>query len=238
VSVYDQRFYAALKDTVVRSASVVVPLVNEDLKPQSVVDFGCGEGDWLAAFQAHGVSNLMGYDGEHVLSRSLAIPQASFCAMDLEAAVRTPTRFDLAVCLEVAEHLSPEGGRRLVEALCKSADLVLFSAAVPGQGGTHHINEQWLDYWLEAFAQHSYVLHDIYRPRIAYNVDVAWWYRQNLVLFASEHASVRVPAGQVSLPQPGQEWVHIETVRGLLRPAGLLKAFPRSLLEALRRRLE
>jgi hypothetical protein len=110
VSGYDQRFYAALKDIVKRSASVIVPLVVGDLTPKGVVDFGCGEGDWLASFGAHGATELLGYDGDHLSSRTLAIPPTNFRAMDLEAAKSTPHRFDLALCLEGEGISAPREG--------------------------------------------------------------------------------------------------------------------------------
>jgi hypothetical protein len=48
--------------------------------------------------------------------------------------------YGLAICLEVAEHLSCKTEAHLVHALTQSAPLVLFSAAVPALGGSHHIS--------------------------------------------------------------------------------------------------
>jgi hypothetical protein len=94
-------------------------------------------------------------------------------------------RYDLAVCLEVAEHLPESSAADLVRALTAFAPVVLFSAAVPGQGGVGHINEQWPAYWKGLFEQHGFYRRDPIRPRIWTNERVHWWYRQNIFLFAS-----------------------------------------------------
>ena len=93
--------------------------------------------------------------------------------------------YDLAISLEVAEHLTEKSGQRLVRLLTNLAPVVLFSAAIPGQGGKNHINEQWQSYWVELFAQEKYVCYDIFRG-IFWNVkEISPWYRQNMFLFVS-----------------------------------------------------
>ncbi len=59
----------------------------------------------------------------------------------------------------------------------------LFSAAVPYQGGTHHINEQWPGYWINHFEQHGYLALDCLRDKVWLNDHVDWWYCQNMLLF-------------------------------------------------------
>jgi hypothetical protein len=63
--------------------------------------------------------------------------------------------------------------------------VVLFSAAIPFQGGTHHLNEQWPDYWAALFKNHDYVPIDCIRRGIWGNQQVEWYYAQNVLLFAS-----------------------------------------------------
>lgn len=237
---YGQQFFDEIGEPARSSAGIVVPMVLNDLSPRSVVDFGCGEGHWLSSFAERGVQEILGYDGPHVDQSRLRIEPAAFHVADLERAKPTDRPFDLAVSLEVAEHLSRAGGEHLLDALCGSSQLVLFSAAVPGQGGTHHINEQWLEYWIDGFKRRGFRFLDAYRPRIAYDHRIAWWYRQNIVLFI---ASERYDAILDRLPfQPpreeGQEWVHVETIRAIIRPRGLLRAIPRSLVGSVRGRLQ
>jgi hypothetical protein len=92
-------------------------------------------------------------------------------------------RFDLAISLEVAEHLPRRSASGFVRSLCQLAPIVLFSAAVPGQGGEHHVNEQWPEYWRQAFANHHFVMFDPFRPLLWHDERVAFYYRQNLFLF-------------------------------------------------------
>src|SRR6185437_3265527 len=92
-------------------------------------------------------------------------------------------RFDLACSLEVAEHLPRERASDFVGLLTRSAPIVLFSAAIPGQGGNHHINEQWQSYWSELFRSRSFQAFDCIRPIVYGNPAVDWWYRQNTIVY-------------------------------------------------------
>src|SRR5204862_3532668 len=140
-----------------RSARAVVPLVMELVRPASVLDVGCGLGTWLAAFAEAGVADFLGMDGDYVDRAKLKIPAERFRAADLTNPPSPGRTFDLAVCLEVAEHLPEKASPRLVELLATAAPVVLFSAALPGQGGTRHINEQWPAFWQRLFAARGFV---------------------------------------------------------------------------------
>ena len=74
-------------------------------------------------------------------SRLLTDP-AKFTAVDLRDSFAIGRTFDLAISLEVAEHPPEEFAEPLVERLVTAAPFVLFSAAIPEQGGIHHVNEQ------------------------------------------------------------------------------------------------
>jgi SAM-dependent methyltransferase len=124
----------------------VVPTVLRLVQPEPVVDVGCGDGAWLSVFRELGVNHRFGLDGDYVDRRLLQIPQDQFSATDLSLPFRLPCTFDLAVSLEVAEHLPPQSAEDFVDSLTRLAPVVLFSAAIPLQGGTHHLNEQWPDY--------------------------------------------------------------------------------------------
>jgi hypothetical protein len=90
--------------------------------------------------------------------------------------VELDRKYDLAICLEVAEHLPVSSAGTLVDSITRASDLILFSAAIPLQTGTHHINEQWQDYWAALFDQRGFVASDIVRPAIWGRPDVRWWY--------------------------------------------------------------
>jgi len=181
---YDRDFFEEHADKVRSSAEVVVPLVMERVAPRSVVDLGCGKGTWLAVFAEHGVEDYLGVDGDWVTPDVLEIPPERFLSARLDRPVRIPGRYDLAVSLEVAEHLPESAAKRFVETLAGLAPCVLFSAAVPRQGGLHHVNEQWQDYWAGLFAQRGYEAVDAIRPRIWSTPGVSWWYKQNTLVFA------------------------------------------------------
>ena len=166
-----------------RSADLVAPVCVELLKPRSVVDVGCGVGTWLAAFRDAGIETVMGFDGDYVDRDLLQIPAGSFKPINLEKRVPLDQRYDLAICLEVAEHLPPARGPSLVDELTKLAPAVLFSAAVPFQGGTDHRNEQWQDYWASLFAARGFRVCDCIRARVWDDSRVDPWYAQNALVY-------------------------------------------------------
>ena len=155
----------------------------EYVQPESVIDVGCGLGAWLAEFSTHGVQEVLGLDGDYVEPSQLLIPPDRFRTVDLSQRLHLDEQADLAVCLEVAEHLTAAPAKSLIQSLTEIAPVVLFSAAVPGQRGTHHVNEQWPDFWAERFNHAGFVAIDCLRDQIWENEDVAWWYAQNIVFF-------------------------------------------------------
>lgn len=190
---YNTWFYDTIRPGVQESARVIVPMVMDVMRPGSagdyaapmrVVDVGCGEGWWAEAFTQQGCCAL-GVDGAYVPF----LPESEtlrFRSHDLNAPVPDVGVFDLAVSLEVAEHLHPLRADGFVQDLCRLADAVLFSAAIPGQGGAGHVNEQWPAYWVERFERQGYRVSGALRWKIWDNPLVENWYRQNL-LFATKH---------------------------------------------------
>jgi SAM-dependent methyltransferase len=191
---YSRAFYRALGETSEKSARRIVPLLSELIAVASVVDIGCGDGGWLAAFRAAGVNDILGLDGPWVDDGALKIPLANFRRARLDEPVAVERRFDLAISVEVAEHLSPGRATSFVAELTRWAPLVLFSAAIPGQGGTEHVNERWPAYWARLFAKHGYRAIDLFRSRLWDDPDVAFWYKQNLLLYAAPAALAASPA--------------------------------------------
>lgn len=184
IAPYDEKFYDTYVDGALRSAQVVLPSVLRLIPAKSVVDFGCGLGSWLKACLENGVETIQGLDGDHVNHAKLLIGREQFQTVDLEHRIRLDQRFDLALCLEVAEHLPTRSAPVLVESLSAAAPVVLFSAAIPGQGGRSHVNEQWPPYWERLFAEQGMRKYDVIRPLIWRDQNVEWWYRQNIYIFA------------------------------------------------------
>lgn len=199
---YDAAYHGALHDGARRSAECVLPLVLDLLRPASLVDVGCGSGAWVAAALAAGVEDALGLDGPWVEPGTLVIPKERFRAMDLARPVDLGRRFELALCLEVAEHLPPEAAPVLVETLSRHAPAVLFSAAVPGQGGEGHVNEAWPKAWIALFAEAGFDVRDALRRRLWDDEAVEPWYRQNLLLFCERGWLEADPARAARLEAP------------------------------------
>ena len=174
------------------ASEIIVPHVLNLLDIDSVVDFGCGLGNFIKTFKDHGINEILGLDGPWVEEEKIFnnISRKEFLVVDLESPIKLDKRYDLGICLEVVEHLSPEAERVIVESLVKASDIILFSAAIPEQGGQNHINEQWLSHWARLFSEHEYIPVDILRRKIWSDRRIKWWYRQNLIFFVSKDSKL------------------------------------------------
>jgi len=237
---YTKSFYEEHRGGALRSAEVIVPLVLALLPARSVVDVGCGEGQWLAAFKKFGVSEVLGLDGDHVDRDLLQIPRDRFRPADLSRPFEVERVFDLAISLEVAEHLPTDCASEFVQCLTRLAPLVLFSAAIPFQGGVHHVNEQWPDKWAELFKGHDYVPVDFLRKRVWKNEAVEWWYAQNMLLFARSDVLERNAALKVEFERTDPDQLSLVHPRRYLEmtapppPSWSVGAASRLLLKSLR----
>jgi hypothetical protein len=194
---YTAHFYDQRHERTVHAARTVLGIVTRMLPPiRSAVDLGCGVGAWLSVLRELGVEAVQGLAGPWVEDRQLRIPRESFLKVDLDEPVRLERRYDLAISLEVAEHLSPDRASSFVGSLTGLSDFVLFSAAIPFQEGKNHINEQWPEYWADLFRAHGHVTLDVIRRRIWSDKAISAWYRQNILLFARKDRAheVRVEA--------------------------------------------
>lgn len=210
--VYDAVFLDRNLELARAAAAKVLPPIFRLARVRSVVDVGCGRGGWLEQAAALGATALTGFDGPWCAPPDGAEPAFRFETVDLEQPVDVPP-CDLAICLEVVEHLSPDGGQALVRGLCRAAPIVLFSAAQPGQGGPGHVNERPLSHWVRQFEGRGHVAYDIVRPRLWDDPAVAWWIRQNTLLFQSADRPV-VPAARLrDLEGPVYDVVHPEALR-------------------------
>ena len=186
---YTEKFYLKRMDEkLIYSADKTLSVVLPKLPPvNSVVDVGCGLGTWLLSLlrlQSQQV-DILGIDGPWIDPDLLVIPKDRFLAVDLF--LETPQiegKYDLAICLEVAEHLPPEKAEEFISFLTSISDFVLFSAAIPFQGGTNHFNEQWQGYWADLFEQKGYVPIDFVRPALWNDDKISFHYRQNTILYS------------------------------------------------------
>jgi len=171
-----------------KAAEIVVPIIIEKYKPNSVLDIGCGIGTWLSVFKDKGVKTIFGVDGEWV-DRSLLrkfIDEGNFLNFDLRNELCLEKKFDIVMSLEVAEHIEEKYADNFVKSLVNHGEIIVFSAAIPFQGGENHVNEQWPTYWIEKFKKFEYFPNDGIRPLIWNNRDIEFWYKQNILVFSKE----------------------------------------------------
>jgi SAM-dependent methyltransferase len=172
---------------------------------RSVVDVGCGIGAWLAAARDVLGADVLGLDGAWTDPALLRLAPTCFRTADLEQPLELGRSFDLAVSVEVGEHLPARAAPVLVGSLVRHAPVIVFSAAIPSQGGISHVNEQWPDYWAALFEAHGFACHDVFRPVLWDRGDISWWYKQNLLLFVHEQraaeAGIRLRLGPPERPR-------------------------------------
>ncbi len=213
---YQDNFYEYHLQGALASADAIIPMVQEYVHPNSVIDIGCGIGAWLSVWEKKGVKEIKGVDGAYVDKKQLLIDVSNFEDFNLEQGYKSTKRYDIVMCLEVAEHLPAKSAELFVESLCTLSDVVLFSAAIPAQEGTMHINEQFHEYWGSIFTQKGYLAVDCLRPRIWNDTKIQWWYRQNIMFFVKESALANYPKlKELALParQKVMSLVHPEMLK-------------------------
>lgn len=181
-SIYPTGFYEHRREQTAHAATRILAALPPAVRRGSVADIGCGTGTWLAAALADGAGSAFGIEGGWVTPDMLDDPRIGFAPHDLEQRFAGP-HVDLALSLEVAEHLTPERADSFVADLVAMAPVVLFSAAIPGQGGVNHLNEQWQSYWAQKFFDHGYRAADVVRPIIWSDPAIPAWYKQNTILY-------------------------------------------------------
>ena len=197
---YDQSFFEYVNASAGAAAGRIVPLLQQQFAPSSVLDVGCGQGAWLAVWQRHGVHDLVGVDGSYVDRSRLLFAPECFYPHDLGQPFDLGRSFGLVQCLEVAEHLPPDSAATLVDSLVRHGEVIVFSAAPPGQGGHDHVNERSYDYWRALFLDRDYLALDCLRPRILSEPAIDTWYRYNTLLYVRRAAIMGLSAAlQASL---------------------------------------
>lgn len=206
---YDEVFFSKIQQGSRTSASIVVPAILKLVKAHSVLDIGCGTGEWLAEFKENGVKEVMGIDGDYVSKEALQINHTEFQGIDLNIPFDLSKRYDLAISLEVAEHLNPESSESFVKSIIKHSDYVLFSAAIPKQKGTHHVNLRKQSYWASLFNDNGYVALDLLRDEIWY-LPVQYWYKQNAILYVKK--SVFLSDNDLNKHQPVTDLTKLDRI--------------------------
>jgi SAM-dependent methyltransferase len=201
---YDSEFFDFVNASAGKSARRFIDVLEQSVLAKGcvadVIDVGCGRGVWVAEWRRRGARRVLGVDGDYIPLETLLMPRECFLATDLSKRFAVDLRFDLVQCLEVAEHIAPQAVGTLVDSLIDHGDVIVFSAAVPGQGGEHHVNEQNYQYWRRMFAARGFQMYDAIRPLLRGQADVEPWYRYNAFVYANKAGIERLtPQAQKSL---------------------------------------
>lgn len=222
---YERNYFIARQHGWTVSADAVAHVMLALFPIRSVVEVGCGTGNLLAAFRRRGIGDVLGLDGPNVPRDLLCIPPEQTVAWNIDQLAPLPRHFDLACSLEVAEHLPEAAAGDFVRLLVEAAPVVLFGAAIPGQGGPGHLNEQRQSWWAERFARHGYVVVDCVRPAIWQVQNLEWYYAQNILVYCRPE---KMPLGHAPVPHQ----LYLDLVDE--RVAGPLRRGPDSISSALR----
>lgn len=192
------------------SPRVIVPQLVKIINPKSVIDVGCGIGTFLKVFKENGIDDIYGLDGKWTDKNLLSkyIDLSFYKEVDLESRVTLNRKFDLAVSLEVAEHLNENSADIFVENLVNLSDIIVFSAAFPTQGGQNHVNEQWPSYWCEKFSKHGYKFYDVLRPLFWNDNNVQIWYKQNIFLIIRDNCEQNITKDFTALDNSVMDVIH------------------------------
>jgi hypothetical protein len=207
--VYSSEFFDYIDVGSRASARKIANLLLQEMTIGSLLDVGSGHGAWAAEWLLAGVPDVIAVDGDYVKADQLAIDKANFIAHDLTQPLELGRAFDLVQSLEVAEHIAADYADVFIDNLVAHSDVVLFSAAVPNQGGEHHVNEQPPQYWRERFTARGYAPFDWLRPRIADWREVKAWYRYNSLIYANEVGQERLSRSILDARVPDDEILRI-----------------------------
>jgi SAM-dependent methyltransferase len=201
------------------AAAIVFNILDRLVAIDSVLDLGCGIGVWMEAARVKPGRVVLGLDLEEFAPEDLVTPSETIVNIAIDRQIDLQRHFDLAICLETAEHIEVRSAPDLVSNCVRHSDIILFSAAIPGQGGLHHVNEQPPEYWQDLFGQAGYEVVDIIRPLIWHDARIPVWYRQNMLLFVNRNSNttlglLRAEArkGSVPLHRPHPDLFHWQAV--------------------------
>lgn len=187
--IYNRSFFDKNLEWNIPIAADVVNILMRFFNPKSVVDVGCGNAEFLSQFQKKGVE-IYGYEGSQYAIDSALVDKRFIQQFDLRELIPVRRKYDLALCLEVAEHIENKFSNRLVENLTSLSDTVVFTAAPPGQGGHFHINEQPKEFWINLFKKNGYR----YDSSLSFQIQAEFkekkvinWYSDNLTVFKKKY---------------------------------------------------
>ena len=235
-NLYKKTFYENRDEMTIHSAKKILEIIKEIIINAKVLDLGCGVGTWAKVAKEMGAKEVRGLDGPWVDTNLIEIDQKEFSTLDLNKnTINFDKNFDLIIWLENIEHLSKGKGEEIINHITNHTDFVLFSGAIPDQGGKGHLNERWQSYWAEYFDKKGFKAFDVIRPKIWKDEYIPFWYKQNIVLYANSQSANKI-FNQGKLELSYLDLVHPEIWNKKNQPLGIKRSF-KMLLKAIKNKI-
>jgi len=188
---YNNEFYLSVGDRGFEASKIVFKILKSFIDPKIIFDYGCGYGIWAKnAASQFPSSKVVGFDLNSTIAKNNAskelLQNLHYESINFETHEYSYQKSNLAISLEVVEHISKDRANLHILRMCQTSEVILFSGAVKGQGGTGHINEQTLEYWVNQFKSHGWIPIDIIRPQIKHIHKIPSYYKNNILLFVHE----------------------------------------------------
>lgn len=176
------------REEAVKDAEQFAEVVLDIYDPTSILELGCGTGTLLYPYLERGI-HVHGVDLSETAKEESALPDSAFEIHDLTQPYTPNQEYDIVICVEVLEHIPPKAADTIVESISSAGDTAIVTAAPPGQGGTHHVNEQPSGYWIEKFEQHGMEYISCQSTRIKNTLELSEisWVQKNLLVFENQH---------------------------------------------------
>ena len=218
---YDKNYYQKHEHGSYISALEILKYIKSFIDFKSVIDFGCGMGTWCKAMEDLEIDNVLGVDQHVYDSEYMLISEEKYLQYDLRKKMPQSYTADLAISVEVAEHIEAEYSEIFIHNLCMCSDLILFSAALPFQGGTGHINEKACSFWNEIFSKFGYEAVDCIRPYFWNNDNIEIWYRNNCILYIKNNLRQQI-LKSIPTQQYPLDIVHPAMLERILKKKGVI----------------
>ncbi|MDA9260856.1 class I SAM-dependent methyltransferase [Flavobacteriaceae bacterium] len=235
---YDEEFFSIMAEGSQPSAEIMTPYLMELLDIDSVVDLGCGTGEWLNYFKKGGASRVLGVEGPWLDMKQIQVDVSEILIHDLNNELKLDEQFDVATSFEVVVHLPEAKSQGFVDTMTRLAPVVFFSAPIPHQRsvgpGPH--NNKWQIEWAKMFEKNGYVAIDCIRPEFWYDDRIEWWYLQNMLVFVKKDRLddyPRLKAEYEKNPNPVMSCVHPRYFLSVMERYDLVERIGRPINKAL-----
>ncbi len=189
---YDDKYYNRHLIRYRKWENKVGKYLYSELKPNSVLDLGCGVGSYLEGFLNAGCKDLLGIELNFSKAKKYIVDNISSFIKKGDATIdlNLNRKFDCVISFEVGEHIEPDGTEIFIDNLTwYSNKYIILTAAPPGQRGTGHINLRNRDFWVKAIVSKGFLYQEdlVKKYRRAWKkFNVRKYIINNLMIFKKE----------------------------------------------------